>query len=142
MKIKKIIGKIISVSLIVVAVYSAVPVFGASVGIAWSGYANKSVAIIKTGTSYKINATPVRLWYIEGNSNLLKCTVSADNGNGDYVDVTYYGTSSHPYYAPKNAGYAAISNTAYEKYGNCRVKVYMETAQAGNHSGKWMPAIE
>ena len=54
MKIKKIIGKIISVSLIVVAVYSAVPVFGASVGIAWSGYANTSVAIIKTGTSYGV----------------------------------------------------------------------------------------
>ena len=61
--------------------------------------------------------------------------------NGEYVDVTCYENNYHPYYAPKNAGYAAISNSAYGTYGNCKVKAYMVTTNAGSHSGRWLPAI-
>ena len=140
MKIKKVIGKIVSVMMVVMAVCSAVPVFGASVGIAWSGNASTPGATIETASN-KLNGTPVRVWYDEGNSSQVGCTVWAKNEVGEYVDVTYYGTTYHPYYAPKKAGYAAISNTAYGTYGNCEVKAYMVTTYAGSHSGRWLPAI-
>ena len=140
MKIKKIIGKIVSVAMVVMAVCSAVPVF-ANTEIDWARTASTPGATIETGTATKINTTPVRVWYDEGNSTKLGCTIEAEKvkDSGNYVDVTYYETSYSPYYAVKNAGYVAVRSRAYELYGNCRVKACMVTTNAGSHSGRWMP---
>lgn len=138
MKINKIIGKIVSVTMVVMAVCSVVPVF-ANTEIDWARTASTPGATIETGTATKVNTTPVRVWYDDGNSTKLGCTVYARNTSGNYVDVTYYSPSYTPYYAVRNAGYVAVRSTAYETYGNCRVKACMVTTNAGSHSGRWMP---
>ena len=137
MNINKTIGKIVSVTMAVMAVCSAVPVFAGS-QVEWRGTTYNSGSSIITTSVIKETDSSVMVSYVSGNSDFVGCNVLAKNAQGKFVDVTYYSSNYLVYYAYKGQGYKAVKNLAEETYGSgVEVKAQITPSIAGTHSGWW-----